>query len=167
MIALKTLRCLSFLIFFFIAACESAQPTATAVPSPVATSTATPLPTMTPSPTPAPVWTNHGPFGGYVRGIVMGPRDSSVLYANTFGRGVFKSIDAGEHWLARNTGLPNLVIDALAIDPVRPSVLYASGEQGPQTESGLYKAIDGGNSWRAVNVGNKAGPQRIIANPNP
>ena len=62
----------------------------------------------------------------------MDPRDSSVLYAITFGRGVFKSIDAGEHWLAINFGLSNLVIYALAIDPVRPNVLYASGDQGPQ-----------------------------------
>ena len=52
----------------------------------------------------------------------------ATLYAGTWGGGVFKSTDGGGNWSPLNTGLTNLWVQALAIDPVTPSTLYAGIE---------------------------------------
>jgi photosystem II stability/assembly factor-like uncharacterized protein len=63
--------------------------------------------------------------------------------------GVFKSLDGGASWDARNSGLPGkLYLYALAIDPQRESTLYAVLAGG-----GVFKSSDGGESWSAVNAG--------------
>lgn len=54
---------------------------------------------------------------------------------------IYKSIDGGENWKAANTGLNDIMVFTLAIDPVNPSTLYAG------TATGLYKSTDGGGSW--------------------
>ena len=45
--------------------------------------------------------------------------------AGTDGQGVLKSTDGGESWTAINSGLANLSIRALAIDPFNPTTIYA------------------------------------------
>jgi hypothetical protein len=47
-----------------------------------------------------------------------------------------------------NTGLTNLNVNALALDPVPPSTLYAGTSNG-----GVFKSTDGGASWTAMNTG--------------
>ena len=54
----------------------------------------------------------------------------STLYAGTAGGGVFKSTDAGGTWSALNTGLTDLAVNALAIDPLTPTTLYAGTGTG-------------------------------------
>lgn len=64
--------------------------------------------------------------------VVVDPSNGLVLYTTTRG-GVFKSTDAGRHWIAINAGLgppflgSNGVYVSLAIDPTNPSILYARG----------------------------------------
>jgi hypothetical protein len=65
-----------------------------------------------------------------------------VIYAGTFGSGVYKSIDGGYFWNAASRGLTNLEVYSLAIDPTQPSTLYAG-----TYHSQVYKSIDGGNTW--------------------
>ena len=55
---------------------------------------------------------------------------------------VYRSTDGGMHWEPRGNGLPAAEINALAIDPQRPQVLYAA------TWTGLYRSDDGGASWQ-------------------
>jgi hypothetical protein len=47
-----------------------------------------------------------------------------------------------------NGGLPILPVQALVIDPVTPTTLYAGTAGG-----GVYKSTDGGASWSALNNG--------------
>lgn len=53
--------------------------------------------------------------------------------------GVYRTADAGANWTA--AGLKDHDIEALAIDPVDPSVVYAG------TRQGLFKSTNGGAAW--------------------
>ncbi len=92
-----------------------------------------------------------GPYGGSVVALVADPVNPNVMYAGSWGAGVFRSTDGGNVWVAYNQGLKNLNIDSLAIDPVRPNVLYAGTHAG-----GVYKSVDSGASWSAANTGIQA-----------
>ena len=64
-----------------------------------------------------------------VRAIVIDPQNTSVVYVAA--GDIFKSIDGGENWrtintgFMDNTGLTDVDILSLAIDPQNPSTLYA------------------------------------------
>ncbi len=45
-----------------------------------------------------------------------------------------------------NTGLTDLFVNAVAVDPMTPTTLYAGA-------SGVFKSADGGGSWTASNSG--------------
>jgi len=94
--------------------------------------------------------------------IAIAPSDPNVLYAGTgegnprndasIGDGVYKSIDAGEHWT--NVGLPDSEkIARIVIDPRNADVVYACAlgrEWGPNEERGLFKTTDGGRTWKKI-----------------
>ncbi len=83
-----------------------------------------------------------GPYGGTIIAIVVDPSNSQVIYAGSFGSGVFKSTDGGHSWYSANQGLTNLYIYSLALDPTHPTTLYAG-----TYHSQVFKSTDGGNSW--------------------
>ena len=83
-----------------------------------------------------------GPSGGYITTIVIDRFNPKVLYAGTWGSGMYKSQDNGQTWQAINQGLGNLFINALAIDPVHPTTLYAGTYRNQ-----LYKSTDSGITW--------------------
>jgi photosystem II stability/assembly factor-like uncharacterized protein/surface antigen len=92
-------------------------------------------------------WVSIGPEGGPVEVLAIDPQTPSILYAGTFGGGIFKSTNGGTNWTAVNTGLTNLEVTSLAIDPQTPNTLYAG------TGSGIFKSTDGGANWTAINTG--------------
>lgn len=59
---------------------------------------------------------------------------------------LYRSEDGGATWKA--IGLGSLGVNALAIDPVRPSTLYAGTESG-----GIFKSTDWGETWSVRNTG--------------
>jgi len=64
------------------------------------------------------------------------------------GGGIFKSTNGGANWSIVNTGLPSYpMVDALAIDPATPNILYA------RTWAGVFKSTNGGENWNAANTG--------------
>ena len=94
--------------------------------------------------------------------IAIAPSNPNVIYAGTgegnprndasIGDGIYKSIDAGDHWV--NVGLPDSEKFArIVVDPRNADVVYACAmgrEWGPNDERGLFKTIDGGKSWKKV-----------------
>ena len=68
------------------------------------------------------------------------------------GSGLFKSIDAGEHWteITHNTGLPSGIDGKIgvAVSGANPNRIYAMVEN---ENGGLYRSEDGGNTWSMVN----------------
>ncbi len=102
--------------------------------------------------------------------IIVDPRCSDVVYVASQGqawgpggeRGLFKTTDGGETWVAvleigEYTGVTDLVMD-----PRNPDVLYAASHQrerrvyskingGP--ESAIYKTTDAGKTWSKLKGG--------------
>jgi photosystem II stability/assembly factor-like uncharacterized protein len=100
------------------------------------------------------VWTSGGPYGGDVRALAINPANPATLYAGTLGGGVFKSTDSGATWAVANagtynygSGLTNLAINALAINPSNPATIYAG------TNGGVFKSADSGGNWVAASLG--------------
>jgi len=60
---------------------------------------------------------------------------------------VFKSTDGGTSWSGKTAGLTNANVQGLAIDPSRPTTVYAA------TTSGVFKSADGGGEWRPLDAG--------------
>ncbi len=121
-----------------------------------ALSTGIPIPEPAPSPRGIGVfkstdggttWSRAGASVGEsfgVSALAVDPEKPTTLYAGTTGRGVFKSSDGGESWHASNTGLTELGIRKLIIDPRMPATLYVA------TDRSISKSSDGGATWRAI-----------------
>ncbi|HWM90357.1 MAG TPA: hypothetical protein VN493_06280 [Thermoanaerobaculia bacterium] len=81
--------------------------------------------------------------------VAAGP---GAVYAGTFGDrnpgGVFRSLDRGLTWEPARKGLQSLAVDAVAVDPTDPDVLYAAANL-----AGLFKSTDRGASWQPLNLG--------------
>ena len=83
-----------------------------------------------------------GPYGGYIVCLAINPSNPQIVYAGTWGSGIYKSQDGGVSWQASNAGLGNFFINSLAIDPRKPSTLYAGTYRNQ-----VYKSIDSGANW--------------------
>jgi photosystem II stability/assembly factor-like uncharacterized protein len=90
--------------------------------------------------------------------MVIDPvRPSNLFVGLGGGSGVFKSTDGGETWFYSGTGLPLASIHGLAIDPIRPDILYAA------TAGGLFKSINSGETWSESGSGLSPGAVNFIA----
>ena len=69
--------------------------------------------------------------------VIVDPTNRQTLYVGSEVGGIFKSLDGGDHWFAVNSGLSDLSVLGLAMDPAKPSVLYACGP------SGVFKTLTG------------------------
>ena len=69
----------------------------------------------------------------FVTSLVIDPTNHLILYAATYGGGVFKTTNGGTSWTAVSNGLANMWASALAIDPVKPF----DGICGHRTRQGL------------------------------
>jgi hypothetical protein len=80
--------------------------------------------------------------------LVLDPDNPEVLYVSTQKQGVYKTTNAltenseSVAWNAVRTGLTNLRMQSLAIDPGAAATLYSGATQGL-----LYKTTDGANTW--------------------
>jgi photosystem II stability/assembly factor-like uncharacterized protein len=97
----------------------------------------------------------------YISAIQVNPKRPNVVYASTLltdleRRSVLKSTDGGQTWNAADTRLTepaapagdqDLRVDALALDPRSPNVLYAG------TGNGVYKTSDGAKTWKLASNG--------------
>jgi photosystem II stability/assembly factor-like uncharacterized protein len=95
-------------------------------------------------------WSSQGPWGGPISAVASAPSDPQVAYAATPFGYVFRSHDGGLHWETRHH-IAFSFVQALAIDPRHPDVVYAAHGFG------LYKSVDGGESWSSnLRVGSRA-----------
>ena len=81
-------------------------------------------------------------------GVVSSGKTVAV-FAGT-GGGLFVSVDGGDTWVRKTAGLPSgpdPAVNALATDPVSPSIVYAG------TGVGLFKSLDGGETWSQLDTG--------------
>ena len=99
---------------------------------------------------------------GSIGAIAIAPSDPNVIYVGTgegnprnnasIGDGMYKSVDAGEHWT--KIGLEKTdKIARIIVDSRNPNLVYVCGlgrEWGPNEERGVFKTTDGGASWKRV-----------------
>jgi photosystem II stability/assembly factor-like uncharacterized protein len=98
-------------------------------------------------------WTPIGPEGAIVNAIVIDPTNPAIAYAATQGGGIFQTEDGGANWsrtallISPSTpSTPNPIwnVQALAIDPTNPAMLWAGAG------SYLFRSSDGGSTWAYV-----------------
>jgi hypothetical protein len=92
-------------------------------------------------------WFPLGPPGTVVDALLIDPTAPDTLYAGTTA-GVYKSLDGGGEWAPANTGLTNVQVYTLAMDPTTPASLYVSVVQ-----DGVFKSANGGGDWAPINDG--------------
>jgi hypothetical protein len=85
--------------------------------------------------------------GGF-KAVVPHPTNTAIVYAASYGGGVFKSSDGGANWSATNNGLTDKRVTSLVMQPGTPTTLFAGTLGG-----GVFWSPDGGASWAAANNG--------------
>lgn len=73
------------------------------------------------------------------------PGDTGLMYLGTFGGGVLRSRDAGRTWQPSNSGLTNLAVAAMAVDPTHCEIVYVAA-----FGTGIFKTSDSGRTWRLL-----------------
>ena len=71
-----------------------------------------------------------------------------VVYAGTWGKGVFQYTEERDTWSPRNRGLTGSFIQALAVDPSDSTIIYAA-----TADSGVFITRDKGMQWESINEG--------------
>lgn len=97
-------------------------------------------------------WVPVGLPSTTVSALAAAPSDPRVVYAATWGSGVYRSTDGGRSWTRRNgagaTGLADYNVLCLAVDPRNPATVYAGTNQ-----AGIFKTSDGGATWSLLPTG--------------
>ncbi len=89
----------------------------------------------------------------YVSDVVVNPSNSQVVYASlsgfsaSAGLNVRKSIDGGTTWLPSGVGIPNIPVNALAVDPTDNNRIWAG------TDIGVYVSFNAGGNWAPYGTG--------------
>ncbi|RMH37605.1 MAG: hypothetical protein D6690_02185 [Nitrospirae bacterium] len=89
----------------------------------------------------------HGvPFAPSIQAMAITPDE--VVYAGSFGMGVFRSSDKGQSWTMINHGLTDLFVLCLAVHP--NGDVYAGTVRG-----GVYRLVHGTTAWESIKTGLK------------
>jgi photosystem II stability/assembly factor-like uncharacterized protein len=94
--------------------------------------------------------------------LAVDPENSEILWAGTgesnvrnqvsFGNGIYKSTDGGDHW--KHMGLDNsFQISRIFIDPHHPDTVVVAVMGNPwadNAERGVFRTTDGGMTWKKV-----------------
>jgi len=97
--------------------------------------------------------------------------DPTTYYAGAASGGVWKSIDAGNHWTPVFDKQPAAAIGALAVAPSDRSVVWAgTGEAWTIRDSdvmgnGIYKSTDAGKTWANMGLKETGRIGRIVVHP--
>ncbi len=96
---------------------------------------------------------------GRVSQIIYHPTDSMILFAVTASGGVFKSSNEGITWRPISDFLPQTACASLAINPLRPEVMFLGTGDANYNGGGfgIWKTNNGGSSWfqSTSGLGNK------------
>jgi photosystem II stability/assembly factor-like uncharacterized protein len=115
---------------------------------------------------------NIGPGGmsGRVTAFAADPRNENIFYIGTASGGLWKTVNAGTTFTPIFDGEAVASIGALAVDPVRPDVVWAgTGEGNPRNSVtggyGIYRSLDGGETWKCMGLELTRNIHRIIIDP--
>ncbi|MEM1119558.1 MAG: glycosyl hydrolase [Bacteroidota bacterium] len=105
-------------------------------------------------------WFGTGRSQPFIHSIVVDPNDNDHVYIAVSCAGIFETMDSGQTWQPRNTGLiaaylPNPNVE-IGHDPHRlfacatdPQVMWQ------QNHCGIFRSIDGAKNWQLVSNSNR------------
>ena len=90
--------------------------------------------------------------GVYVSDVRVDHNDNNIVYAslsgfNGDGQNILKSSDGGTSWNTSATGVPDIPVNALEMDPLVANRVWAG------TDIGMYVSSDAGATWTPANDG--------------
>lgn len=93
--------------------------------------------------------------GGFIEGILQDPVQPDIMYARSDVAGIFKSMDRGRSWQARNNGVTGYHqhdIRSFTLSPHNSDILFrGSGSvRGGMFFGTIHKSINGAESWYPV-----------------
>ncbi len=111
-------------------------------------------------------WSSVDNLGSTPTALALADTQPTTIYVGTTDRGLLKSTD-GRTWATANAGLgllpgSRLQVDALAIDPAQPSVIYAAtsylygSTQLHQSPVGVAMTTDGAQNWALLQNNDQA-----------
>jgi photosystem II stability/assembly factor-like uncharacterized protein len=126
-------------------------------------------------------WENisDGFYGGSIGALAVSESDPNIIYVGegeqtlrgnvSSGKGLWKSLDAGETW--DFIGLKDSEhISRIRIHPTDPNLLYVAAIGNlwkPNETRGVFRSKDGGKNWEKIlYVSDKAGAGDLIMDPN-
>ena len=83
------------------------------------------------------------------RALAVDPKNADIVYAGVWGKGLYRSTNAGRDWTEINSGLPKGAgVWDIAINPLNSKDLFAA-----VWNSGVYESADSGVTWSQLNSG--------------
>jgi photosystem II stability/assembly factor-like uncharacterized protein len=117
-------------------------------------------------------WTQIGPsnIGGRINALAVHPTDPKTVYIGAANGGVWKTMDAGQHWAPLTDYSQSLAMGAIAIDPHDPNTIFAGTGELPKAIDtysgyGILVSHDAGASWMTTGPINVGAYSRIIVDP--
>jgi photosystem II stability/assembly factor-like uncharacterized protein len=108
----------------------------------------------------------------FILSIAIDSHDAQVVYLGVVQNGIFKTTNGGQTWAPIGTGLGNINVSDIKVDPRNQQVMYLGGsDRGPLAASlGVFRSLDNaGLSWAAMNdgIGNRSVYSLAIDNGSP
>jgi photosystem II stability/assembly factor-like uncharacterized protein len=111
-----------------------------------------------------------GPVGNRVASTAGVPGDFNTYYAGAASGGIWKTVDAGIHWMPVFDDKDVSSIGALAVAPSNPNIVWAgTGEPWIRSHislgNGVYKSTDAGRTWTKMGLDSTGRVGRIAIDP--
>jgi photosystem II stability/assembly factor-like uncharacterized protein len=99
--------------------------------------------------------------------LAIDPTNTNIMYAGSgepsyaqtygwSGLGTFKSVDGGSTWIPSSTGMGNVVVLDVLVNPLNTQEVIAA------TQNGIYKSTNGGGSWTATMAAASSWVQQVL-----
>jgi len=106
-------------------------------------------------------WTNLQDGPEFDSHTVYAMPDDEKILVSTSGKGVYRSVDGGDHFVPANDGLNSRYLAHLAFHPDAPQTLFTAGAEVPPPHwrrpegcrSQIYRSENQGRSWQALKGG--------------
>jgi len=101
---------------------------------------------------PSPIVVNNSqPYAGRVSAIAAHPTAPGTIYLGADSGGIWRTTNGGTTWTSLTENLPVPAIQAIAIDPVNPQLIYATTIQRTYATRWL-SSQDGGTTWSVSSI---------------